>query len=50
MGLGLDGVKLFTGSFKGENNPVVNMDVAIAKAAVDVAHARASRCSPIRRT
>ena len=39
LGLGLDGVKLFTGSFKGENNPVVNMDVAVAKAAVDVAHA-----------
>ena len=38
VGLGLDGVKLFTGSFKGENNPVVNMDVAIAKAAVDIAH------------
>ncbi len=37
-GFGLDGVKLFTGSFKGENNPVVNMDPAIAKAAVDVAH------------
>ena len=40
MGFGLDGVKLFTGSFKGENNPVVNMDPAIAKAAVDVAHAQ----------
>ena len=39
LGLGLDGVKLFTGSYKGENNPVVNMDVAVAKAAVDVAHA-----------
>ena len=39
MSFGLDGVKLFTGSFKGENNPVVNMDPAIAKAAVDVAHA-----------
>jgi imidazolonepropionase-like amidohydrolase len=38
-GLGLDGVKLFTGSYKGENNPVVNMDVAVARAAVDVAHA-----------
>ena len=40
MLFGLDGVKLFTGSFKGENNPVVNMDVAVAKAAVDVAHAQ----------
>jgi imidazolonepropionase-like amidohydrolase len=39
MGLGLDGVKLFTGSFKGEGKPVVNMDPAIAKAAVDLAHA-----------
>src|SRR5262245_18931282 len=37
--MGLDGVKLFTGSYKGENKPVVNMDAAIAKAAVDVAHA-----------
>lgn len=35
---GLDGVKLFTGSFKGEGKPVVNMDVAVAKAAVGVAH------------
>jgi imidazolonepropionase-like amidohydrolase len=40
MDMGLDGVKLFTGSFKGEDKPVVNMDVAVAKAAVDVAHAR----------
>ena len=39
-GLGLDGIKLFTGVFKGEDNPVVNMDAAIAKAAVDVAHAQ----------
>ncbi|WP_066499625.1 amidohydrolase family protein [Bradyrhizobium macuxiense] len=36
--LKLDGVKLFTGVYKG-NKPVVNMDPAIAKAAVDVAHA-----------
>ncbi|UPJ52489.1 amidohydrolase family protein [Bradyrhizobium sp. 200] len=35
----LDGVKLFTGSFKGAGKPVVNMDPAVAKAAVDVAHA-----------
>jgi imidazolonepropionase-like amidohydrolase len=40
LDMGLDGVKLFTGSFKGEDRPVVNMDVAVAKAAVDVAHAR----------
>jgi imidazolonepropionase-like amidohydrolase len=40
LDMGLDGVKLFTGSFKGEDKPVVNMDVAVAKAAVDVAHAQ----------
>lgn len=39
MQAGADGVKLFTGSYKGESKPVVNMDPAIAKAAVDVAHA-----------
>jgi imidazolonepropionase-like amidohydrolase len=39
LGLGLDGMKLFTGSYMG-NRPVVNMDVAIAKAAVEVAHAQ----------
>jgi imidazolonepropionase-like amidohydrolase len=38
LGLGLDGMKLFTGSFMGDK-PVVNMDAAIAKAAVEVAHA-----------
>jgi len=38
MGMGLDGVKLFTGAYMGDK-PVVNMDPAIAKAAVDVAHA-----------
>jgi imidazolonepropionase-like amidohydrolase len=37
--LGLDGMKLFTGSFMGVDKPVVNMAPAIAKAAVDVAHA-----------
>ena len=36
---GLDGIKLFTGSFMG-NKPVVNMDTAIVKAVVDVAHAQ----------
>jgi imidazolonepropionase-like amidohydrolase len=40
MELRLDGVKLFTGVYKGEDKPVVNMDVAVAKAAVDVAHAQ----------
>src|SRR5262249_30244239 len=39
LGLGLDGMKLFTGAFMGDK-PVVNMDPAIAKAAVDVAHAQ----------
>ena len=37
--MGLDGIKLFTGAFMGDK-PVVNMDPAIAKAAVDVAHAQ----------
>lgn len=35
----LDGIKLFTGSYMG-NKPVVNMDTAIVKAAVEVAHAQ----------
>jgi imidazolonepropionase-like amidohydrolase len=37
--MGLNGMKLFTGAYMG-NKPVVNMDAAIAKAAVDVAHAQ----------
>lgn len=37
LAMGLDGIKLFTGAFMGDK-PVVNMDPAIAKAAVDVAH------------
>jgi imidazolonepropionase-like amidohydrolase len=37
--MGLDGMKLFTGAYMG-SKPVVNMDPAIAKAAVDVAHAQ----------
>jgi imidazolonepropionase-like amidohydrolase len=37
--MGLDGIKLFTGSFMG-NKPVVNMDTTMVKAAVDVAHAQ----------
>ena len=40
MQLGLDGIKLFTGSYKGEDKPVANMDAAVAKAAVDIAHAQ----------
>jgi len=39
FGIGLDGIKLFTGVYMGEK-PVVNMDVAIAKAAVEAAHAQ----------
>jgi imidazolonepropionase-like amidohydrolase len=39
MAMGMDGVKLFTGTYMGDK-PVVNMDVAIAGAAVDVAHAQ----------
>lgn len=37
--MGMDGMKLFTGAFMGDK-PVVNMDTAIVKAAVDVAHAQ----------
>ena len=37
--MGLDGIKLFTGSFMG-NKPVVNMDTTIVRAAVEVAHAQ----------
>jgi imidazolonepropionase-like amidohydrolase len=40
LGIGLDGMKLFTGAYMGDDKPVVNMGVAIAKAAVDVAHAQ----------
>jgi imidazolonepropionase-like amidohydrolase len=39
LAMGHDGIKLFTGSFMGDK-PVVNMDTAVAKAAVDVAHAQ----------
>jgi imidazolonepropionase-like amidohydrolase len=42
LGIGLDGIKLFTGAFMGDK-PVVNMDTAVAKAAVDVAHAEGKR-------
>ena len=38
MRMDLDGIKLFVGASMGEK-PTVNMDPAIAKAAVDVAHA-----------
>jgi len=37
MKIDLDGIKLFTGAFMGDK-PVVNMDTAIVRAAVDVAH------------
>ena len=43
MKMGLDGLKLFTGSYMGQDKPVVNMDTAIVKAAVDVAHAQGKR-------
>ena len=39
MKMGLDGLKLFTGAYMGAR-PVVNMDTAMVKAAVDVAHAQ----------
>jgi imidazolonepropionase-like amidohydrolase len=39
MKTGLEGIKLFTGAYMGQK-PVVNMDEAIVKAAVDVAHAQ----------
>lgn len=39
LAMGIDGMKLFTGVYRGEK-PVINMDPAIAKAAVDVAHAQ----------
>jgi imidazolonepropionase-like amidohydrolase len=39
MKIRLDGIKLFTGAFMGDK-PIVNMDTAIVKAAVDVAHAQ----------
>jgi len=37
MRMGLDGIKLFTGAFMG-NKPVINMDIPIVEAAVNVAH------------
>ncbi|SDH47631.1 MULTISPECIES: amidohydrolase family protein [Bradyrhizobium] len=37
LAMGLDGIKLFTGAFMGDR-PVVNMEPAVARAAVDVAH------------
>jgi len=39
MDMRLDGIKLFTGAYMGRDKPVINMDTAIVKAAVDVAHA-----------
>src|SRR5579863_8839122 len=39
MKTGFEGIKLFTGSYMGDK-PVINMDTAIVKAAVDVAHAQ----------
>src|SRR5580704_5259171 len=37
MAMGLDGLKLFTGAYMGDK-PVINMDTAIVKAAVGIAH------------
>jgi imidazolonepropionase-like amidohydrolase len=37
--MGMDGMKLFVGAFMGDK-PVVNMDTAVVKAAVDVTHAQ----------
>jgi len=39
MRTGFDGIKLFTGAYMGAK-PTINMDTAIVKAAVDVAHAK----------
>jgi imidazolonepropionase-like amidohydrolase len=39
MKAGFDGIKLFTGAYMGAK-PTVNMDTAVVKAAVDVAHAQ----------
>jgi len=39
LAMGHNGIKLFTGAFIGDK-PVVNMDTAVAKGAVDVAHAQ----------
>jgi hypothetical protein len=50
LGLGLDGVKLFTGSFKGENNPVVIWTRPSPRRRSTWLMPRASRCSLIRRT
>ena len=38
MYLGLDGTKLFTGSYMGREKPVVNMDVEIVKTAAGITH------------
>jgi imidazolonepropionase-like amidohydrolase len=39
LNIGLDGMKLFTGAYMGDK-PVVNMNAAVATAAVNVAHAQ----------
>jgi len=39
LSMGYDGIKLFTGAYMGDK-PVINMDTAMVKAAVDVAHAQ----------
>jgi imidazolonepropionase-like amidohydrolase len=40
LGRDMDGMKLFTGAYMGDR-PVVNMEPAVARAAVEVAHAQA---------
>jgi imidazolonepropionase-like amidohydrolase len=39
LDMGMEGIKLFTGAYMGPK-PVINMDTAIVKAAVEVAHAQ----------
>jgi imidazolonepropionase-like amidohydrolase len=40
LAMGLDGIKLFTGSFQGVHAPVIHMDPAAVAGAVAVAHAQ----------
>ena len=47
--IGLDGIKLFTGSYKGEDKPVVNMEAAIARPRSMSRTCKAGRCSRTRR-
>jgi hypothetical protein len=49
LGMGLDGIKLFTGAYMGDK-PVVNMDVAIARPRWKSPMRRAGGCSRTRKT